>query len=103
METCQLEDDSDGVIRGRGWCPPHVCLRSAQGPCLETAGALTSLGKQALPNLTTFHRELLDVAHAHTISKNQGHAEPKGHVASELLYLFISCGDGFNKPEGSQG
>lgn len=39
----------------------RLCLGSAQGPRLKTAGALAPLGKQALPDLTTFLRELSDV------------------------------------------
>lgn len=42
--------------------------------------------------------------HSHKApSKTQGRAEPRGHAASELSYLFIFCGNCFNKTEGDPG
>lgn len=64
----------------------------AQVHHLKAAGPLASSGKRSLPNLTTFLRKLLDMACAHTISKNQSGAEPQGYMNSELRISLSPVG-----------
>lgn len=85
METCPLEEDTDGVIRCLGRHPPNTfSWGESEVPTWKLQAQLRHLkGKQSSPP-HHFLWQLLDEACACTISKNPMSAEPEGRAVSEL-------------------